>query len=146
MLANGDGGPADEPRARAVMSARCLSGESQMVCSTLGAMLRDGRGGPVDLATAREAFRGSCEGGASWGCYDFATMLVLGEGGPQDLQGAVPPLEFACNWEHASGCHLLGIVLQRLYGVGRAAEAREAFRRSCSYGDQRGCEALATMP
>lgn len=142
MLADGEGGPAEPERARAMMSSACFDERlGAGACHRLGAMLLNGEGGPVDLPGARTALYAACLADDPQGCYDDAAMLIRGQGGAHEAVDALAPLQKACDFDHPAGCYAMGVVMRDSYGSLRATEIAEAFQRACDLGDTRGCDA-----
>lgn len=145
MLADGEGGPADPARARAMLTDACdARGVGVSACHRVGLMRLNGEGGAVDLPGARAAFSAACDADEPHACYDYAVMMIRGQGGERAPVDALAPLQKACDWDHPAGCYVLGVVMRESYGSLLANEIAEAFQRACDLGDLRGCDAPLT--
>ncbi len=145
MLADGEGGPAEPERGRAMLSEACAAGGLGVgVCHRVGLMRLNGEGGAVDLPGARVAFNAACEEDEPEACYDYATMMIRGQGGPREPLDALVPLQKACDRDHPAGCYVLGFITRESYGSLRLDVIRTAFQRACALGDERGCDAPLT--
>jgi len=67
MMAQGNGGPEDLPRAVALYSKACDGGHAQ-ACLSLGLMLQNGQGGPADRVQAKARFDDACRLGQRLAC------------------------------------------------------------------------------
>ena len=88
MLRDGIGGPADEPRAVALLEQGLAQGDPSSI-HALAYMYHDGVAVPVDLVRARDLYRQAADAGIAYAMNDYGLMLENAEGGLPDLPGAM---------------------------------------------------------
>jgi len=108
-------------------------------CSTLGRIYLLGEGAAKDPKRAREYLGKACVAEDSTACFTLGTSY-LNEG--EDLARARKVLNQACiELNHAGACNNLGVMMEDGSGGPKNGErAISLFKKSCSVGDEKGCE------
>lgn len=102
MLRDGIGGPADIPRAIALLEQASAQGDGQSA-HALAYMYHEGVTVPVDLKHARDLYQLAAEAGIPEAMNDFGTMLENAQGGFPDLPGAMEQYRNAMSYGNAYG-------------------------------------------
>ena len=146
MLANGQGGPADDVRARQFFQRACDAGLPNG-CSSLGFMLDVGRGGAADQPRARALYQRACDAGLQDGCANIGAMLAEALGGPPDHAQARTLLQGACNADIQRACTTLSRLNAGEFNQRAEAAAAAAHTDAwAAYNAERYRDARRLMP
>ncbi len=146
ILANGQGVPADRPKAADFYKRGC-DGGILVACANEASMRYSGEGGvTVDKNRARALFEKTCGPEMLDNCNNAATMMTNGDGGPEDKTKARSLFDMACSGAFLQSCVAGGAMY--LAGQGGAedkAKAKTYFEKACDGKNADGCFNLGVL-
>jgi TPR repeat protein len=138
MLASGEAGPRDEPRAKQLFQRACDHGVAT-ACTYLASIERSAG----NLAQSGQLLVRACDGGDRRGC-SLAAVLELSSAKAPDA--ILARLADTCDAGDSDGCNSLGtLLLDTRHTEADAHRAAELFERACADKAQGGCSNLGRL-